>query len=222
VRDLGGLTCGDSTLARGRLVRASIIGTLSAAGRDAMRAHGIRSVIDLRGDDEVAETPSPYAAGTAYRRVPLTALRMMALHDAAHAGTLSDELRRIAVRDGGLACAISAIAESEPGIVLHCVAGRDRTGIVVATLLSALGVPDDDVVADYAASDAELVSEYERFKGVNPDRAGAVDEGVAKRAWVMEEVLTTLRLAFGGTEAYLRMAGVTQAEMDAIRAKLLA
>jgi protein-tyrosine phosphatase len=222
VRDLGSLTCGDSTLARGRLVRASIIGTLSAVGRDAMRAHGIRSVIDLRGDDEVAETPSPYAAGTAYRRVPLTALRMMALHDAAHAGTLSDELRRIAVRDGGLAGAISAIAESEPGIVLHCVAGRDRTGIVVATLLSALGVPDDDVVADYVASDAELVSEYGRFKGVNPDRAGAVDEGVAKRAWVMEEVLTTLRLAFGGTEAYLRMAGVTQAEMDAIRAKLLA
>jgi protein-tyrosine phosphatase len=207
---------------RGRLVRASIIGTLSSAGRDAVRAHGIRTVIDLRGDDEVAETPSPYATGVAYRRVPLTALRIMALHEAAHAGTLSDELRRISVRDGGLASAISAIAESETGILLHCVAGRDRTGIVVATLLSALGVPDDEIVADYAASDAELVSEYERFKTANPDRAGAVDEGVAKRGWVMEEVLTTLRLAFGGAAAYLRSAGVTEAELGAIREKLTA
>jgi len=187
-----------------------------------VRAHGIRTVIDLRGDDEVAETPSPYATGVAYRRVPLTALRIMALHEAAHAGTLSDELRRIAVRDGGLASAISAVAESETGILLHCVAGRDRTGMVVATLLSALGVPDDEIVADYAASDAELVSEYERFKAVNPDRAGAVDEGVAKREWVMEQVLTTLRLAFGGAAAYLRSAGVTETELEAIRAKLTA
>jgi len=187
-----------------------------------VRAHGIRTVIDLRGDDEVAETPSPYATGVAYRRVPLTALRIMALHEAAHAGTLSDELRRIAVRDGGLGSAISAIAESETGILLHCVAGRDRTGIVVATLLSALGVRGDEIVADYAASDAELASEYERFKTANPDRSDAVDEGVAKRGWVMEEVLTTLRLAFGGAAAYLRLAGVTPADIDAIRAKLTA
>jgi protein-tyrosine phosphatase len=220
VRDLGGLTCGDSQIARGRLVRASVIGTLSDAGRAAVRAHGIRTVIDLRGDDEVAETPSPYAPGTTYRRVPLTALRIMALHDSAHAGTLADELRRIAVRHGGLADAVSAIAKSEPGILMHCVAGRDRTGIVVATLLAALGVPDDEVVADYAASDIELAVEYARFKDANPDRAGAVDEGVSKRGWVMEEVLTTLRLAFGGAAAYLRNAGVTQAELAAIRAKL--
>ena len=187
-----------------------------------MRAHGVRTVIDLRGDDEVAEAPSPYQEGMAYRRVPFTSARIMALHRAAHDGTLPDELRRIAVPGGGLADAIAAIAEAEPGIVLHCQAGRDRTGIVIATLLAAIGVPDEEIVADYVASDDELIEEYERFKAANPDRAADVDEGIAKRAWVMGQVLATLRDAFGGAAAYLRLAGVPSGQLDAIRAKLTA
>jgi protein tyrosine/serine phosphatase len=220
VRDLGGLSCGDVVLQRGRLVRASIIGTLTGAGQAAVRGHGIRTVIDLRGDDEVAETASPYREGVTYRRVPFTSARIMALHDAAHAGTLSDELRRIAVPDGGLADAVGAIADAEPGILLHCVAGRDRTGIVVATVLAAIGVPDAEIVADYVASDDELETEYERFKAANPDRAAAVDDGVVKRAWVMEQTLVALREAFGGGAAYLRLAGVRPEQVAAIRAKL--
>ena len=187
-----------------------------------MRARGVRTVIDLRGDDEVAEAPSPYQEGMAYRRVPFTSARMMALHRAAHDGTLPDELRRTAVLGGGLADAIAAIAEAEPGIVLHCQAGRDRTGIVIATLLAAIGVPDEEIVADYVASDDELIEEYERFKAANPDRAADVDEGIAKRAWVMAQVLATLRDAFGGAAAYLRLAGVAAGRLDAIRAKLTA
>ena len=222
VRDLGGLTCGDSRLARGRLVRASIIGTLSPEGREAVREHGIRTVIDLRIDDEIAETPSPYRDGMTYRHVPFVAARTMGLHRAAAEGTMADELRRLGAPDGGLAAAVRAIAESEPGIVVHCLAGRDRTGIVVAITLAAIGVPDEEIVADYVASDAELTSDYIRFKELNPDRAADVDAGIERRAWTMGEVLTTLRLAFGGAAKYLGRAGVTQAEIDAIRAKLLA
>jgi protein-tyrosine phosphatase len=221
VRDLGGLSCGESTLRRGRLVRASVIGTLKPAGREAMRAHGIRTVIDLRGDDEVADTPSPYQDGMTYRRVPFTSARMMALHSAAHDGTLPEELRRIAVPGGGLAEAVAALAGSEPGIVLHCTAGRDRTGIVIAIVLAAIGVPDEEIVADYVASDDALVEEYDRFKLANPDRAADVDEGIAKRSWVMAQTLATLRDAFGGGAAYLGSAGVRPEQLDAIRAKLL-
>jgi protein-tyrosine phosphatase len=221
VRDLGGLSCGGSTIARGRLVRASIIGTLGATGRDAARAHGVRTVIDLRGDDEVAETPSPYRDGMVYRRVPFTSARMMALHNAARDGALPEELRLIAVAGGGLADAVGALADAEPGIVLHCSAGRDRTGIVIAILLAAIGVPDEEIVADYVASDEALVDEYERFKAANPERAADVDDGIAKRAWVMEQVLATLRDTFGGGAAYLHRAGVRPDQLDAIRRQLL-
>ena len=198
------------------------MGELSDTGRAAMRAHGIKTVIDLRGDDEVAEIPSPYRSGTTYRRVPFMSARIMALHRAAHDGSLADELRTIAVRGGGLAEAVAAIADAEPGIVLHCAAGRDRTGIVVAMVLAAIGVPDAEIVADYVASDDQLVEEYERFKAANPDRAAEVDEGIAKRAWVMGQMLVALREAFGGAAAYLRLAGVTDRQLDAIRAKLTA
>jgi len=222
VRDLGGLRCGDGVIERGRLIRSSVIGPLTPAGRDAMRTCGVRTILDLRGDDEVAELPSPYREGMTYQRVPFTSARIMALHDAAHDGTLPEELRRIAVAGGGLAEAIAAIAESETAIVLHCTAGRDRTGIVVATLLAAIGVPDDEIVADYVASDDALAEEYARFKSANPDRADRVDAGIAKRAWVMSETLVALRRSFGGAAAYLGIAGVRSQQLSAIRAKLVA
>ncbi len=221
MRDLGGLTLGTGSLQRGRLVRASMLGRLSPSGRDAMRAHGIRTVIDLRTEDELAEAASPFSEGLTYRHVPFTVARTMGLQRAAADGTMSDELRRLAVAEGGIAGAVRAIAEAEPGIVLHCLAGRDRTGIVVAVVLAALGVPDHETVSDYVASDVELEPDYVRFRVANPERAAEVDAGIERRAWTMSEVLTTLRLSFGGAAPYLRSAGVTQAELDAIRTKLV-
>ena len=221
VRDLGGLSCRGGIVARGRLVRASVLGALTPAGRTAMLAHGVRTVIDVRGDDEVAETPSPFAEGTTYRRVPLHSLRMTALHHAAHAGALEGELRAVAVAGGGLAEVFAAIANSETAILLHCAAGRDRTGLVVALVLAALGVPDEEIVADYVLSDEALADEYARFKGANPGRAADVDDGVAKRAWVMDRTLATLREAFGGAREYLGQAGVRSEDLAAIRAMLV-
>ena len=88
-------------------------------------------------------------------------------------------------------------------------------------ILAAIGAPDDEIVSDYVASDAELATDYVRFKSLNPDKAEAVDGAVEGRSWTMGEVLTTLRLAFGGARAYLGTAGVGTAQVDAIRAKLL-
>lgn len=198
-----------------------MIGVLSPAGRDAVRAHGIRSVIDLRTSEEIAAAPSPFRDGVTYRHVPFTAAQTMALHRAAAGGTMSDTLRQLATPGGGLAPAIGAIAESEPGILIHCLAGRDRTGIVVALTLAAIGVPDEEIISDYVASDAELADDYARFKGLHPDKAADIDAAVEQRAWTMGEVLTTLRLAFGGARAYLATAGVPAEHVDVIRAKLV-
>lgn len=199
-----------------------MLGTLSPAGREAMRAHGIRTVIDLRTEDEVAEAPSPFREGLTYRHAPFTVARTMGLHRAAAAGTMSDELRRLAVPGGGIAGPVRAIAVAEPGVLLHCLAGRDRTGIVVAAVLAAMDVPDHEIVADYVASDAELELDYVRFRSANPDKVTDVDAGIERRAWTMGEVLTTWRLSFGGAAAYLNTAGITADEIEAIRAKLTA
>lgn len=197
------------------------MGSFTDTGRAAMRAYGIRSVIDLRGDDEVTALASPFAEGARYVRVPLNSMRLGSLHEAAHAGTLPDELRTIGSADGGLAAAVAAIARAEPCVLVHCVAGRDRTGMLVASVLAAIGVPDDDVVADYVASDEELRDEYARFKAANPDRALRVDEGIAKRAWVMAETLAAMRATFGDPTSFLAFAGVDPNDLVSIRAMLV-
>ena len=92
---------------------------------------------------------------------------------------------------------------------------------MVALTLAAIGVPDEEIVADYVASDAELADDYVRFKGLNPDKAADVDAAVERRAWTMGVVLTTLGLAFGGARGYLVTAGVPPQQVDAIRAKLV-
>jgi protein-tyrosine phosphatase len=207
---------------RGVLVRASSLGELSAAGLDSMRQHGIRSVIDIRSPDEIAERPSPFADGTAYRNAHFVLGRTIQVNQAAIAGTMPAELARLASPNSGLAEVIRAIASAEPGIVLHCVAGRDRTGFIVAVVLAALGVDDDDIVADYVLSDEELQAEYERFIATHADDEADIRGAIARRAETMRSVLTTLRAEYGDAASYLRAAGVADTDIDQLRAKLTA
>ena len=203
-------------------MRASSLGELSTAGRAPMRRHGVRSVIDIRSPEEVVEAPSPYARGATYRNAQFTLGRTMQIDQAAVAGTMPAELARLARPESGLADVIQAIAGAEPGIVLHCLAGRDRTGFVVAILLSALGVGEDDIVSDYAASDGELETEYERYLTGHADDAGDVRGGIARREGTMRAVLATLGAEYGDGATYLRVAGVADPDVERLRAKLLA
>ena len=221
VRDMGGLSAGDTTIRRGVLVRASALGTMTGAGRDAVRAYGIRTVIDLRSPEEVAVAPSPYADGARYQHRHFLHGTTMGLRRATRNGTMSEELRTLAEPDSGLAMIVGELADAEPGIVLHCVAGRDRTGFIIAVVLSAMGVPDQDVIADYAASDAELAEEYERFIGTHPADEADIREAVEHRELSMVTVLATIRRDHRDAASYLLAAGVTAPQLARLRAKLL-
>jgi hypothetical protein len=221
VRDLGGLPAGAGRIKRGALMRGSAFGALSDDGRAAMRAYGVRTVIDLRGADEAADVRSPYADGVDYRRVTFVHGRTMGLHRAAAEGTLSAELRRLAEPASGLREIVHEIAHATPGTLVHCLAGRDRTGIVVAIVLAAVGVPDDEIVADYVASDAELADEYERFTAERPELRAEIFAAIERRAWTMEQVLATLRADHGDGAGYLRAAGVPHEDIELLRAKLV-
>ena len=221
VRDLGGLPAGDRTIRRAVLVRASALGSMSETGRATLRAHGIRTVIDIRSADEIAERPSPFADGMEYRHVHFLHGSTRGLRRAAKDGAMSAELRMLAEPTSGLADVLAALADAQPGIVLHCVAGRDRTGFVVAVLLAALGVSNGDIIADYVASDAELADEYERFIAEHPEYEADIREAVVHRVHSMETVLETLRADYGDASAYLRAAGVPDAQIERLRAKLL-
>ncbi len=222
VRDLGGLRCGTGTLRSGVLVRASMIGTLSPDGLAEVHAHGIRTVIDLRWPDEVARQPSFFADGMSYRNVPVDAGLRLKLHEHALAGAMQEQIAVLAQPDSGLRDAIEAIAAAEPAIVVHCQAGRDRTGIVIALLLAAIGVTTEDIVGDYCASDVELASEYERFGVDHPEVVPVIAEHVAHRAWVVAELLKATESGYGGAAGYLAHMGVSPGSIARLRAMLVA
>lgn len=222
VRDLGGLRTHGSTLRRGVIVRASLLGSLSPDGLAAVRAHGVRTVIDLRWPDEVRRQPSFFAAGVVYRNVPVDAGMRLKLLEHARAGTMPQQLAALAAPDSGLRDAIGAIGAAEPAIVVHCQAGRDRTGVVISLILAAVGVIAADVVTDHCLSDAELASEYERFGAGHPEFVAEIKVHVAHRAWVMRELLAAAERTYGGADGYLRHIGVSPASLARLRAMLVA
>ena len=241
MRDLGGLPAADGRRTRwGALIRSDILVRLSPAGRQALLAHGVRTIVDVRLPDEVARDWDDYpfrpgqtwaTARVAYINAPF---RVSADGDAeqeiraayARAKTRA-ELNLLDLESGaaGIAGIVAAIAEASPGgVLVHCHAGKDRTGIVVALLLALVGVPDDVIADDYALTAANiepLIVEWLDSTG-SDERERARLRGLAMPAReAMIDTLSHLRNRYGSAEAYLKEAGVTQHQLARLRNRLV-
>jgi protein tyrosine/serine phosphatase len=117
-----------------------------------------------------------------------------------------------------------AVANAPPGgVLIHCLAGKDRTGIAVALLLALVGVDDAQIAADYALSEAGLAPELDAALAGAPsdeERARLVRSYDA-RPESMLSTLAHLRARHGGAEAYLARAGLSEADIQRIRERLL-
>jgi protein-tyrosine phosphatase len=116
---------------------------------------------------------------------------------------------------------------TEPGAlpaVIHCTAGRDRTGVVAALLLAVLGVADAEIARDYALSGAYLRPHLPRFARL-AEQAGIDAERLARALDTSEEAMAAclayLRARYGSAEAYLRAAGVSAERLHRLRTLLL-
>jgi protein-tyrosine phosphatase len=161
IRDLGGLPTALSptglTIA-GRVARGPRRELLAASGWAAAADWGLNSIVDLRNENEIgARTTDPAAAPPAHVTIAhaptedqthpeFRAVCMPILDSPEY---WQHNLRILPAR---VAATLEAIARSRPGVLVHCSAGRDRTGMVSAVLLGNAGVSADDIVADYSAS----------------------------------------------------------------------
>jgi protein-tyrosine phosphatase len=228
-RDLGGYPTGDGRETRwGAVVRSDSLAALTPAGRDALLAYGVRSVVDLRLPAEIEAHPNPFAEpgdhGVAYTNVSILDPAAGFPPDTI---TLAENYLWSLDRFGALvAAAMAAIANApEGGVLIHCAAGKDRTGLIAALLLALVGVPDRTVAADYALT-AECLRPREQAwlengPGERADREALLVR-YAPTAEVMLEVLDRLRQRYGAVEAYLRQARVTANDLARLRARLLA
>lgn len=238
VRDLGGLRTRDGHAVRwGALVRSDLLCRLTPAGAAALVDHGVRSIVDLRFKDEVARDWDRYpfrpAEGSPVRYVnaPLDAGRDPDAHANVLAAYLAAksraELNRLDLdwHATGIGAAVREIADAPPGgVLVHCHGGKDRTGIVVALVLSVLGVDDGDIADDYAMTTLALeplISEWldeQAFDDAERERL----TGLATPARdAMLDTLAYLRDRYGSAEEYLAAAGVTDEHVERLRARLL-
>jgi protein-tyrosine phosphatase len=227
VRDLGGLTTADGRrVRRGALVRSDQLCRLDDGGHAALLAHGVRTVIDLRNPAEAQRDPDPtlHEQGVEYRLIPQQDDQLWQQPEWAARTRAERDARVLDQRAEHIAAMARAVANAAPGgVLIHCLAGKDRTGIAVALLLGLLGVPDADIAADYALSEAALASEKAAaLAGAADDEARArIERGYDSRAETMLATLAHLRTRHGGAKAYLTRAGLSDVDIERIRARLL-
>jgi protein tyrosine/serine phosphatase len=126
-----------------------------------------------------------------------------------------------------IASIIKAVAESLPegGVLVNCHAGKDRTGIIVALLLSIAGAEREYIARDYALSEVLLDGGYQEWVTQQVKLHGTPPPSkpwqAQTRPETMHALLDYLDLQYGGVEGYLRTAGVTQADLQQIRKHLV-
>src|SRR4051812_27932234 len=233
VRDLGGLTTPDGRRVRsGRIVRSDNLRGLTDDGAVALvRDVAPRLVVDLRTEQECAREGRGLAEVADVRYVNLPLQPKAALSPEQVAAGLATNLFDdyvLPIRDNGhqLLAAIELLAtEGSLPAVIHCTAGKDRTGVLVALLLELVGVEREQVVADYAATTENMPGILARIRS-SPFFQG---NGLAAApSWIFESDPATMRdfLAWlddehGGAQRWATAGGLPAKAVGRLRAELL-
>jgi len=231
VRDLGGYATAQGMATRWRsLLRADALHEVTNGDVDTLLALGVRTVIDLRSASEIHGQPSLLAARDDVRYHHISLFDGLAPADAMfrERGLIDLSERYIAAVENcrpALLRVATAIADADEGIVLfNCTAGKDRTGIVAAMLLSLVGVSSDDIAADYALTGALAAPLMQRLK----ERAirRGLEEAAAERLLssertAMQAFLSHIDERHGGFEKYLGGAPVPQDVLARLRERLV-
>lgn len=225
LRDVGGCPTADGgTIRPGLLLRGGALGEVSSDAHATMTELGLRTIVDLREDRELADLPSSeYPAGLAAHRHPLYQGRIR-LREIDVLGVLYAQILERCADQVVAALELLAAPGALPALV-HCSAGKDRTGLVIGLLLSVLGVSDEVVAEDYARTEEAYVGEL-RDRMIRKGLAlGAKESRIAELMscppQTMRTVLDDLRAAHGSIEAYLLDNGLRPAALAALRERLV-
>lgn len=222
-RDLGGYPTLDGGVTRRRsLLRADDLAQLSPEGLQALLEYGVETVLDLRWPEETASAPNPVSRLVGVRYVAVSLLADTPNEWGALGGYCAKEHWNCAVLERmqpRLREALATIATAAPGpLLFHCVAGKDRTGIIAALMLALANVIPSAIAADYAASTGNLREAYlRRYADSDP---GAIIEAVRCPEETVYNMLAYLERA-GGIHTYLRRIGLGADEIARLRARLV-
>jgi protein-tyrosine phosphatase len=226
-RDAGGYPTADGGVVAWRtLLRSDGLHRVGQAGFEQLTGLGLQTVLDLRVPEEIRVAPSPVdqlaESGTRVFHLSLIG------DDFSELPMELEGVYQFVVDRRGQAIGSAIKSLAAPGAVpalVHCTAGKDRTGIVVAFTLAVIGVSDEIIAADYALSSLYLDPQLTPAIGQISADTG-LDEQVtqAMMASPPELILQALdraRQQAGSVEGYLTRHGVTQNELAALKKVLV-
>jgi protein tyrosine/serine phosphatase len=172
-------------------------------------------VFAVEEDDPLGELPAGWMESILPRQAPP--------HDQAEPPAVRSYLGYLADRGDNVVGALRALTAAEGAAVVHCAAGKDRTGVVVALALAVAGVPHEEIVADYAMT-ADVIDALVAKLAASPTYAEDMERrdiaSHTPRAETMDRVLTLLDERFGGAVGWLETHGFDAVERAALRARL--
>jgi protein tyrosine/serine phosphatase len=227
-RDLGGYETESGRHTRWRTIfRADGLSRLTPPDRAVIRRLGIATVVDLRTSFELEGGRFPVDD------IPVNFHHLPLLDDVSDPeqfkmapGMLATQYQdMVADAASVIARVLSVLAERQAHpVIVHCTAGKDRTGVLVAVLLGLLGVPDDVIVEDYALSAGamaalrgKLIERYPEGK----DLIEQAEELFSAAPSNIRSLLTHIERNYGSIEGYAASAGVTAETVAALRSSLL-
>ena len=231
-RDLGGHRTADGrTVRRGVVFRSAHLGGLTGEDRQQLGKLGVRTIVDLRGVNEAAETPH-LIDGLDCRVVgaPIEPQLNEKLRDAVADGRatpflvtqfLTDHYRDYPRRCApGFRTLFATLSDGQHRpLVFHCTAGKDRTGFASALLLTLLGVHWDDVMQDYLRTNELWTGHIGRYPELDIDTRAAIIEA---RTPYLEAAFEVVNADYGSPESFAEKAlGLDVAGRQRLRADLL-
>lgn len=231
-RDLGGYTTTTGRTLKWRtLFRADAVHRLPDAELDVLAGIGMRTVIDLRTRTEVDKGHlADETRGLVHLHLPVLGetWEPRDLPPDADAGVILGELYIDMLTIGAPALRGSLETLAEPRhlpAVFHCAAGKDRTGVLAAMVLSLLGVDEDTIIADYAISGRSMDALVERLRIERPEALTTMNEQpsayLAAPPAAMRTFLDHVDAEFGSVAGYVRTLGLDDDLIDSLRATLL-
>lgn len=232
VRDLGGLPVEGGGVTRRRvLIRAGNLDKLPAASQTSLIEYGVKTIIDLRDEWEVKDYPNVFANSEmiTYLNLPLIGEQTLdsdtwqiwkdkatPLHDI-YISYVEHCQRQIGT-------IIRALAVSTPTAIIHCYAGKDRTGIITALVLAAIGVPDAYIAEDYSLSHAQighLIETWRQYALENNIDMKQIERDASSDAETILKTLEHIRSHYGSIANYLVACSVTDTHLASIRSRFV-
>ena len=206
-------------------MRSDALYRLNGAGRAALVAHGVRTIIDMRSPAEVADRPYLLDGESGVAQCHI-AQQSEEVWKSMSRGVdrVTFDTTMLELCTSRFAAIAEAIASApEGGVLIHCEVGKDRTGLMTMLLLDLVGTPADEIAADYALTGPALAPLFAELiaTATAAERRTRLEEEARCRPEVALAILSWLRKRYGGAEAYLLAGGDAPRSLQRIRERML-